>query len=102
MTKKEKLQEEFELKIGYAPSDSMTIKELENSLEEHQEAKGELTQPKPTLTKSSTVNITNGKITKDVSSAQWRQMQDFKHDWKKTINEPKEVKKLKENGKTTE
>lgn len=42
-----------------------------------------------------TIKITNGKVTKDVTAAQWKNMQDFPHQWKPAAKKPKELKDKK-------
>lgn len=91
MTKKEQLQEEYKLKFGKDADEAMTIKDLEKEIGESQGKK-----------KSNLVNISNGRVTKNITNQQWKNMQAFKHDWKQTVTEPKEVQKLKDNGKDQE
>lgn len=92
MTKKEKLQAKYKEVIGMAPDDSMTIKYLEEALKD-------VPVKKATKPKSNLIQISNGRIIKNITKLQWKNMQQFKHDWKPKVNEPIEVQKLNKDGK---
>lgn len=99
MTKKETLQAEYKRIFGEDAPDTHTIKDLEADLKDTVFKEDDpIQEVKPK--KSNLIQISNGRITKNVTKAQWRGMQDFKHDWKTKVNEPIEVQKLKDNAKT--
>ncbi len=105
MTRKEQLRNDYKEKFGVSPEKSMTIEKLEKalSIDAPTEEKEVEVKKDPKVTKLKPVKgkvfITNGKVKKYVTSAQWRNMKDFKHNWKEVLTEPVEVQKLKNNGK---